>query len=116
MIHTRLTSDFGLEIPVVLAPMNHIADARLARAVTAAGGLGMLGGGYGDTAWLEREFDLADGARVGCGLITWSMASQPGLLDLVLSRRPAAVFLAFGDPAPFTEPIRAAGVPLFSGL
>jgi nitronate monooxygenase len=113
MIHTRLTSDFGLEIPVVLAPMNHIADARLAGAVTAAGGLGMLGGGYGDPAWLEREFDLADGARVGCGLITWSMASQPGLLDLVLSRRPAAVFLAFGDPAPFTEPIRAAGVPLF---
>jgi nitronate monooxygenase len=30
---------------------------------------GMLGGGYGDEV-VEREFDLAEGARVGCGLIT----------------------------------------------
>ena len=58
MINTRLTSKFDLEFPIVLAPMNHLADARLARAVTRAGGLGLLGGGYGDRAWLEREFDL----------------------------------------------------------
>jgi nitronate monooxygenase len=112
VITTRLTSKFDLRIPIVLAPMNHVADARLARAVARAGGLGMLGGGYGDRTWLEREFDLADGTRVGCGLITWSMAGQSGLLDLVLSRRPAAVFLSFGDPAPFAEQIHAAGVPL----
>jgi nitronate monooxygenase len=113
VINTRLTTNFDLDIPIVLAPMNHIADARLARAVTRAGGLGLLGGGYGDKAWLEREFDLAAGTRVGCGLITWSMAREPGLLDLVLSRRPAAMFLSFGDPAPFAERIRAAGVSLW---
>ena len=112
MITTRLTSRFDLDIPIVLAPMSQVSDARLAAAVTRAGGLGLLGGGYGDKAWLEREFDLATGTRVGCGLITWSLARQPELLDLVLSRRPAAVFLSFGDPAPFAEQIRAAGVPL----
>jgi nitronate monooxygenase len=112
VIGTRLTARLGIEIPVVLAPMNQIADARLARAVTRAGGLGLLGGGYGDRAWLEREFDRAEGTRVGCGLITWSLARQPALLDLVLSRRPAAVFLSFGDPMPFVGQVRAAGVPL----
>ena len=112
MISTRLTSKFDLEMPIVLAPMNQIADARLARAVTQAGGLGLLGGGYGDRAWLEREFDRAKGTRVGCGLITWSLAKQPELLDLVLSQQPAAVFLSFGDPTPFAEQIHAAGIPL----
>ena len=111
-INTRLTSRFALEMPVVLAPMNQVSDARLAGAVTRAGGLGLLGGGYGDEGWLRREFDLARGTRVGCGLITWSMAKQPELLDLVLSRGPAAVFLSFGDPAPFAAQIHAAGVPM----
>jgi nitronate monooxygenase len=112
VINTRLTSALDLQMPIVLAPMNHISDARLARAVTQAGGLGLLGGGYGDPAWLKREFDRAKGTRVGCGLITWSLANRPELLDLVLSRQPAAVFLSFGDPTPFVEQIHAAGVPL----
>ena len=112
MINTRLTSALNLQMPIVLAPMNLIADARLARAVTQAGGLGLLGGGYGDSVWLKREFNRARGTRVGCGLITWSMAGRPELLDLVLSRQPAALLLSFGDPTPFVEQIHAAGVPL----
>ena len=41
--------------------------------------------------------DAAGDARVGVGFITWSMARQPRLLDLVLERRPAAVMLSFGE-------------------
>ncbi len=47
--------------------------------------------------------------RYGVGFITWSLATQPRLLDLVLERRPAAVMLSFGDPAPFVERIHRAG-------
>lgn len=36
MITTRLTSRFSLTVPIVLAPMSTIADARLAAAVTNA--------------------------------------------------------------------------------
>jgi nitronate monooxygenase len=110
LFRTRLTTRFGIDHPVVLAPMDLVADARLASAVSAAGGLGMLGGGYGNQSWLERQL-AAIGPGVGCGFITWSLAT-PELLDLVLERSPAAIFLSFGDPMPFAGRIHDAGVPL----
>ncbi|MEV6000524.1 nitronate monooxygenase [Streptomyces griseomycini] len=112
MLTTRLTRAFGIEHPVVLAPMDLVSGARLATAVTAAGGLGMIGGGYGDAEWLKREFAAAAGTRVGCGFITWSLALRPELLDIALEHQPAAVMLSFGDPVPFADRVRAAAVPL----
>ena len=90
--------------------MDVVADARLTAAVSAAGGLGILGGGYGDEQWLSRELDILANsrARFGVGLITWSMAKQSKLLDLVLERKPAAVMLSYGDPGPFVERIKRA--------
>ncbi|WP_406498378.1 nitronate monooxygenase [Streptomyces sp. NBC_01604] len=112
MLTTRLTHAFGIEHPVVLAPMDLVSGAPLATAVTTAGGLGMIGGGYGEGEWLKREFDAAAGTRVGCGFITWSLARHSELLDVALEYQPAAVMLSFGDPAPFADRIRAAAVPL----
>jgi nitronate monooxygenase len=112
LLTTRLTHAFGIEHPVVLAPMDLVSGARLATAVTTAGGLGLIGGGYGDGEWLKRELAAAAGTRVGCGFITWSLARRPELLDIALEHQPAAVMLSFGDPTPFADRIRAAAVPL----
>jgi nitronate monooxygenase len=109
---TRLTEFFGIEHPILLAPMDVVSGGRLAAAVTSAGGLGLIGGGYGDAEWLQREFDLAEGTRVGCGFITWSAAQKPELLEQALERNPATIMLSFGDLRPFADRIRAAGVPL----
>ncbi len=109
---TRLTEALGIQLPILLAPMGGAAGGKLAAAVTAGGGLGFIGAGYGDPAWIDREFAAAGNARVGCGFITWSLANQPDLLDRVLAHAPAAVFLSFGDPAPFVPKIRAAGARL----
>jgi nitronate monooxygenase len=111
-LRTRLTEAFGLRHPVVLAPMDPASGGALAAAVSAAGGLGLIGGGYGDHDRLQREFAAAGNQRVGCGFITWSMARDPSLLDAALARAPAALMLSFADPAPFAARIRAAGVPL----
>jgi nitronate monooxygenase len=111
---TRLTKFFGIEHPILLAPMAMISGGRLAAAVTASGGLGLIGGGYGDLDWLHREFGLAEGAKVGCGFITWSLARNPDLLDMVLAQQPATVMLSFGELRPFADRIRAAGVPLIA--
>ena len=92
--------------------MDPASGGTLAAAVTAGGGLGMIGGGYGNREHLEAEFTRAGNQRVGCGFITWSMASDPGLLDLALARHPVAMMLSFADPGPFAPRIRAAGVPL----
>ncbi|ETZ41353.1 nitronate monooxygenase [Mycobacterium avium] len=111
---TRLTDLFGIEQPILLAPMALVSGGRLAAAVTRAGGLGLIGGGYPDAEWLQTQIDRAEGARVGYGFITWSLARNPGVLDLALDRGPAAVMLSFGELAPFADRIHAAGVPLIA--
>jgi nitronate monooxygenase len=108
-ITTRLTERLGVRHPIMLAPMDIVSDGRLAAAVSLAGGFGIIGGGYGDEAWLTREMDAAGDARVGIGFISWSLARQPRLLDLVLERRPPAVMLSFGEIAPHGDRIKAAG-------
>ena len=109
-LHTRFTERFGIDHPIVSAPMDVVSTAQLATAVSRAGGLGLIGGGYGDQDWLRRELTAAAGTRVGCGFITWSI--DAGSIDLALSHQPAAVFLSFGDAGPYVERIHRAGVPL----
>ena len=86
MISTRLTKFFDIEHPIILAPMTPAAGADLAAAVAAAGGLGLLGGGYGDRSWFETESAKITRNDVGCGFITWSVAQQPDLLDFAIER------------------------------
>lgn len=112
-MRTRLTDRFGIDHPVILAPMAGAAGGALASAVARAGGLGMIGGGYGDADWLAREIALAD-APVGIGFITWSLAERPGLLDIALAAGPRAIMLSFGDPAPFAARIHDANIPLIA--
>lgn len=109
---TRLTERLGIAHPILSAPMALAGGGALAAAVTRAGGLGLIGGGYGDAAWIEQQFAAAGNTQVGCGFITWSMARSPELLTQALAHKPAALMLSFGDPRPFTDEIAAAGVPL----
>jgi nitronate monooxygenase len=108
-IETRLTQRLGIKHPIISAPMDPVAGGRLAGAVTRAGGLGLVGGGYGDAERIQRDFREVGNERVGGGFITWSMAKAPHLLGLMLSHNPVAVFLSFGDPRPFAPEIKAAG-------
>jgi nitronate monooxygenase len=108
-ISTRLTQILQIAHPILLAPMDIVSDGRLASAVSQAGGFGIIGGGYGDELWLEREMDAARNSRVGVGFITWSMAKRPKLLDMALERRPPAIMLSFGDVRPHSQKIKKAG-------
>lgn len=110
MISTRLTKKLHIKHPVIQAPMAFAAGGRLATAVSAAGGLGFIGGAYGDEQWLSEQFKLVGHQSVGCGFITWSLKLKPWLLDRVLEQRPAAVFLSFGNPSEFVGNIKASGV------
>jgi nitronate monooxygenase len=111
-LKTPLTERLGIEYPIISAPMAFAAGGRLAAAVSSAGGLGLIGGGYGDADWLEHEFEVAGNQPVGCGFITWSLSKQPHLLDLAITHAPQAVLLSFGDPAPFAARIKQSGAQL----
>lgn len=107
--NTSLTRLLSIEHPVILAPMGFVSGGALAGAVSAAGGFGIIGGGYAYPDWLEREFGAAGNHPVGCGFITWALAERPASLDLALSYRPVAIMLSFGDAAPFLPKIKKAG-------
>lgn len=112
MIETRLTKRLGLKHPIIQAPMAFAAGGALASAVSQAGGLGLIGGAYGDETWISDQFEAAGDQQVGCGFITWSLKNKPELLDRVLERKPSVVFLSFGNPAPFIKQAKAENVPV----
>lgn len=105
-LRTRLTERLAIRHPILLAPMGYVSGGALAAAVSAAGGLGLIGGGYAERDWLEPELAKAGNQRVGCGFITWALAERPDALDLALDHGPAALMLSFGDPLPFISKIK----------
>jgi nitronate monooxygenase len=110
-ISTPLSALLRTRHPILSAPMDVIAGARLTMEVSAAGGFGVLGGGYGEKTWLEQETAKLKRcpAPFGIGFITWSLAKRPELLDIALNVRPRAIMLSFGDPKPFAPRIKATG-------
>jgi nitronate monooxygenase len=76
-IETELTRLFGIQHPILLAPMGSAAGGKLAAAVTHAGGLGMVGSGYASTTAIKQELGEAGNARVGVGFILWALDRNP---------------------------------------
>lgn len=113
MIVTPLTEMLDLQYPILLAPMGSVSGGRLAATVSNAGGLGMVGGGYGDADWLRSELSrVREETRRpwGVGLITWSV--DRSIVELALSYQPSALMLSFGDPAPYGALVKSAGCKL----
>ncbi len=113
-MHTWLTDQFGLSVPVVCAPMAGVSGGALAAAVSAAGGLGMIGVRPGSTLrWLAEQIDLAaaSGRAYGIGLIGWGVDEQGDpLLAQVIAARPALVSISFGDVTEHVAPLHDAGI------
>jgi nitronate monooxygenase len=110
---TALTEMFGIDHPIVLAPMGGVAGGALTAAVSEGGGLGMIGAGRGGLGWLERECGVARAATSkpwGIGFLTWAIGSEA--IEAAIEQSPAAIMLSFGDPSRFAETIRASGIPL----
>jgi nitronate monooxygenase len=112
-IKTALTERFGLEYPIFLAPMGSVSGGRLAAAVSNAGGLGLVGGGYGDRDWMREELSIARAEAKrpwGVGLITWHATDET--VEFALAYEPDVFMLSFGDPRPYVPAIKEAGCAL----
>lgn len=112
-LRTAFTDLFAITHPVMLAPMGGTAGGALAAAVSNAGGLGIVGGGYGYRERLERELPLvAEGTSQpwGVGFISWDVADDD--LAYALEFRPTAVMSSFADPARIARHAKDAGAKL----
>jgi len=115
MLRTALTELLNIEVPVVGAPMAGVSGGALAAAVTAAGGLGMIGVGNAATPEaITREADRARaaGSRFGVGLMGWALEHRADQFDATLAAGPALVSVSFGCLDPWAARLRAAGIPV----
>jgi nitronate monooxygenase len=99
IMHTALTSRFGLTVPVVGAPMAGAAGGRLAAAISASGALGMVGAGAAATPdWIAEQGRIAaaSGSAWGVGLLAWALEANPAQLDAVAELAPPLVSVSYG--------------------
>jgi nitronate monooxygenase len=112
VLRTWLTQRFDLQVPVVSAPMAGVSGGALAGAVSAAGGLGLVGWVGPDVDQLRRELALAaaPGRAFGIGFLAWTL--RPGdeqLVDAALEAGASMVCISYGDYEPYVDRITAAG-------
>ncbi len=102
----------GVPIPIVQAPMTYIAGARLAAAVSEAGGLGIIETaspqGRADLAVVRDLTDKPVGANVAL-----AMRKDPGIVDVLAAHGIGFVTTSSGDPGLLTPRLRDAGITVF---
>jgi nitronate monooxygenase len=113
VITTPLTRWFDLQTPLIGAPMAGVSGGALARAVSEAGGLGMIA--FNNTATPEFVAEQCAipaeaGASFGVGLMAWVLDTRPDLLAATVAAGPVLVSVSFGDPAPYVGPLHDAGI------
>lgn len=110
MLATPWSSELGLRVPIVNAPMGGVAGGRLAAAVSAAGGLGMVGmGSVANRELLAAQLQHVNGI-FGIGLVDWVMRTEAGLLDDALAARPVLLSVSFGTDWSWVDKAHAAGI------
>ncbi|MEP7188701.1 MAG: nitronate monooxygenase [Roseiflexaceae bacterium] len=113
MIHTRICDLFGIDHPIISAPMAGTATATLAAAVSEAGGLGLIGGTMGnDPDWLREQIrSVRERTRkpFGVGFIS-SFPGLDRLIQVALDERVPVVSHSFADPTPYVAAAHAAGI------
>jgi nitronate monooxygenase len=113
VIKTPLTRWFDLTTPVVGAPMAGVSGGALARAVSEAGGLGMIGISGAASAQFVTEqcaIPAAEQLPFGVGLMIWVLETRPDLFEATVAAEPSLVSVSFGDPAPYVGPLHDAGI------
>ncbi len=111
-IETALTRRLGIDLPILQAGMSWASSgAALPLAVSAAGGLGVIGAGPMRLADLARAIDtVADGGRpFGVNLPLYRLGAEEALA-LVLDRRVPVLIASQGGPARYLARAQGAGI------
>jgi len=113
VLKTRFTELFGLQYPVMSAPMAMHSGATLAAAVSAAGAMGSFGGvNPKGPDWITEQAAAVRAATdrpFAIGFITAFLDFMGPLFDAALAASPAAIALSFGAAAPWVEKAKTSG-------
>ena len=110
MIQTAFCERFGVEHPVVQAPIGGASCPALAAAVSNAGGLGMLAGSWrspGDLEVAVRETRARTDRPFGVNFVLAFPAAER--LEVVLESGVGVVSFSWGRPGGLADRVRAHG-------
>lgn len=112
MIKSALCSILGIEKPIFQGGMAWIADARLAAAVSEAGGLGIISSIQGGADKVRAEIRKArELTRKPFGVnIMLAAPDAAEVADVVVEEGVGVVTTGAGTPAPYMEKWKAAGI------
>jgi len=115
MIKTRVTEMLGVEYPIVQAPMGWIARARLASAVSNAGGLGVIETSSGQLGEVREEIgkmrtltDKPFGVNIAQAFVR-----DPDIVRFVVDQGIKFVTTSAGDPNRYCSALKEAGLTVF---
>ena len=112
-MNTRVTDLLGIRVPVIQGAMARIADGKLAGAVSAAGGLGIIACGGAPLAWIEEQVriarEIAGDAPIGANVMLMD-PQAPQVAELLTKLRVDVVTTGAGSPANFMAAWKEAGI------
>jgi enoyl-[acyl-carrier protein] reductase II len=114
-IRTRVSESLGVELPIVQAPMGWIARAKLASAVSNAGGMGIIETSSGELDAVRGEIrkmhDLTD-KPFGVN-IAQLFVRDPSIVEFVIEQGVRFVTTSAGDPTRYTAALKSAGLTVY---
>lgn len=107
-----ITEVLGIRYPILQGAMAWIADAKLAAAVSEAGGAGIIATGGRSAEWTRDEIRKAkDMTDKPFGVNVMLMApNKEEIVNVICDEKPAFVTLGAGNPVPFFERFHATGI------
>ncbi|MDP3487759.1 MAG: enoyl-[acyl-carrier-protein] reductase FabK [Bacillota bacterium] len=107
----RLRKLLGIEFPIVQGGMAWVATAKLAAAVSAAGGLGIIGAGHAPAEWVRQEIRKARSITskpFGVNVMLMSPCASE-VMQVVVEERVPVVTTGAGSPGPYIEALKSVG-------
>ncbi len=112
MLKTKITEKFSIEYPIFQGGMAWVATAELAAAVSNAGALGIIGAGSMTPEILDQEIKKAKNLTnkpFGVNLMLL-LPHIKELVEVVIQNRVAVVTTGAGNPGPFIDRLKEAGI------
>lgn len=112
MIKTALTDLVGTDYPIVQGGMAWVATWELVAAVSEGGGLGILGAGNAPVDWVRqqvRQVKAHTKRPWGINVPLFSPFAEQ-VLQLAIEEQAPVMTTGAGNPTPYIEPLKRAGV------
>jgi len=114
-VKSQICEILGIEYPIIQGGMAWVSDARLAAAVSNAGGLGLIAAGNAPADWVREQIKEAKRlTNKPFGVNIMLMSNHAGdVAKVVAEEKIAAVTTGAGNPGPYIKMWKDAGIRVF---